>query len=49
MEKISMLLVAGLLACILAVIAKDDKAYEAAYDSLHKKALKSLDHFKIEK
>jgi hypothetical protein len=48
MEKISMLLVAGLLACVFAVIMKNDKVYEAAYDSLHKKALSSLDHFKVE-
>lgn len=41
MEKISILLIAGLLACVLAVIARDDKAYEVAYDSLHKKALSS--------
>lgn len=49
MEKISILLIAGLLACVLAVITRDDKAYEVAYDSLHKKALSGLDHFKTEK
>jgi hypothetical protein len=37
MEKISLLLLGGLLACVFAVILRDDEAYDVAYASLHKK------------
>lgn len=37
MEKISLLLLSGLLACVFAVIFRDDKAYDAAYANLHKR------------
>lgn len=37
MGKLSWILVAGLLACVLAVLFCDDFSYRVAYDSLHSK------------
>jgi hypothetical protein len=35
MSKLSFLLIAGLFACVLAVIFREDKAYDNAYERLH--------------
>jgi hypothetical protein len=37
MGKLSWIFVAGLLACVLAVLFRDDFSYRVAYDSLHSK------------
>ena len=37
MGKLSWIFVAGLLACVLAVLFHDDFSYRVAYDSLHSK------------
>lgn len=39
MGKLSWILVAGLFACVLAVLSRDDTMYQVAYDNLHGRRL----------
>lgn len=39
MNKLSLILVAGLFACVLAVVFRDDSLYQIAYDNLHSRRL----------